>query len=130
MAEKIAKEQQLPIQTGVYIGLQGPTFETRAEYKWLHIIGGDLVGMSTVPEVIVAIHSGMKVFGASIVTDLGIRDEMNTITHEEVLQAANEAAPKLANLVFKINNAIAKKTLTKKCGIISYIHIMYSIIRA
>ena len=99
LAEKIAKEQQLPIQTGVYIGLQGPTFETRAEYKWLHIIGGDLVGMSTVPEVIVAIHSGMKVFGASIVTDLGIRDEMNTITHEEVLQAANEAAPKLANLV-------------------------------
>jgi len=99
LAEKIAKEQQLPVQTGVYIGLQGPTFETRAEYKWLHIIGGDLVGMSTVPEVIVAIHSGMKVFGASIVTDLGIRDEMNTITHEEVLQAANEAAPKLANLV-------------------------------
>jgi purine-nucleoside phosphorylase len=99
LAEKIAKEQKLPVQTGVYIGLQGPTFETRAEYKWLHIIGGDLVGMSTVPEVIVAIHSGMKVFGASIVTDLGIRDEMNTITHEEVLQAANEAAPKLANLV-------------------------------
>jgi purine-nucleoside phosphorylase len=99
LAEKMAKEQQLPVQTGVYIGLQGPTFETRAEYKWLHIIGGDLVGMSTVPEVIVAIHSGMKVFGASIVTDLGIRDEMNTITHEEVLQAANEAAPKLANLV-------------------------------
>lgn len=99
LAEKKAKEQQLPVQTGVYIGLQGPTFETRAEYKWLHIIGGDLVGMSTVPEVIVAIHSGMKVFGASIVTDLGIRDEMNTITHEEVLQAANEAAPKLANLV-------------------------------
>lgn len=99
LAEKIAKEQQLHVQTGVYIGLQGPTFETRAEYKWLHKIGGDLVGMSTVPEVIVAIHSGMKVFGASIVTDLGIRDEMNTITHEEVLQAANEAAPKLANLV-------------------------------
>ena len=99
LAEKMAKEQQLPVQTGVYIGLQGPTFETRAEYKWLHIIGGYLVGMSTVPEVIVAIHSGMKVFGASIVTDLGIRDEMNTITHEEVLQAANEAAPKLANLV-------------------------------
>lgn len=101
-AQEIAKRQELYVQTGVYIGLQGPTFETRAEYKWLHIIGGDLVGMSTVPEVIVAIHSGMKVFGASIVTDLGIRDELNKITHEEVLAAANEAAPKLARLVAEL----------------------------
>lgn len=101
-AQEIAKRQELYVQTGVYIGLQGPTFETRAEYKWLHIIGGDLVGMSTVPEVIVAIHGGMKVFGASIVTDLGIRDELNKITHEEVLAAANEAAPKLARLVAEL----------------------------
>jgi purine-nucleoside phosphorylase len=80
--------------------LQGPTFETKAEYQWLHVIGGDTVGMSTVPEVIVAIHGGMKVFGMSVVTDLGIRDEMNVITHEEVLEAANIAAPKMA-LIFK-----------------------------
>lgn len=98
-AQEIAKSKGLHVHTGVYVGLQGPTFETRAEYKWLHIIGGDVVGMSTVPEVIVARHGGMQVFGASIVTDLGIRDELNTITHEEVLQAANEAAPKLAGLV-------------------------------
>jgi purine-nucleoside phosphorylase len=101
-AQTIATEQQLNVHTGVYAGLQGPTFETRAEYKWLHIIGGDLVGMSTVPEVTVAIHGGMKVFGASIVTDLGIRDELNTITHEEVLEAANAAAPRLAALVSEL----------------------------
>lgn len=98
-AEAIAKEQGLMVHRGVYAGIQGPTFETRAEYYWLHTIGADLVGMSTVPEVIVAIHGGMKVFGASIVTDLGIREELNKITHEEVLAAANEAAPKLAALV-------------------------------
>ena len=79
--------------------MQGPTFETRAEYYWLHVIGGDAVGMSTVPEVIVAIHGGMKVFAASIITDLGIREELNVITHEEVLEAANAAAPKLAKIV-------------------------------
>lgn len=99
LAQKIAQEQGLDARTGVYVGLQGPTFETRAEYGWLHTIGGDLVGMSTVPEVIVAIHAGMKVFGASIVTDLGIREEMNRITHKEVLAAANAAAPKLSRLV-------------------------------
>jgi purine-nucleoside phosphorylase len=65
----------------------------------LHVIGGDVVGMSTVPEVIVARHGGMKVFAASVITDMGIRDELNTISHEEVLAAANAAAPKLAGLV-------------------------------
>jgi purine-nucleoside phosphorylase len=97
--KKVAAAQGLKVHTGVYVGLQGPTFETRAEYKWLHIIGGDVVGMSTVPEVIVAIHAGMKVFATSVVTDLGISDQVNTITHEEVLEAANAAAPKLAALV-------------------------------
>ncbi len=106
MAKNIALEQGLHLQTGVYAGIQGPTFETRAEYQWLHTIGADLVGMSTVPEVIVAIHGGMKVFGASIVTDLGIREELNKITHEEVLAAAAEAAPKLAALVAAIISKI------------------------
>ncbi len=99
LAKQIAGEHSLEVKTGVYAGVQGPTFETRAEYHWLHTIGGDLVGMSTVPEVIVAIHSGMKVFGASIITDIGIREELNTITHEEVLAAANEAAPRLSRLI-------------------------------
>ena len=97
-AQEIAKEKNIKLHKGVYIGLQGPTFETKAEYKWLRTIGGDAVGMSTVPEVIVAKHMGMKVFGMSVITDLGIREEMNEITHEEVLEAANAAAPIMAGI--------------------------------
>jgi len=92
----IAAKLNIPVQKGVYIGLQGPTFETPAEYRWLHIIGGDAVGMSTVPEVIVAIHGGMKVFAASIITDLGGYDNPMKVSHEEVLEAANIAAPQLS----------------------------------
>ncbi len=99
-AKGIAKQESIDVHEGVYIGLQGPTFETKAEYRFLHIIGGDAVGMSTVPEVIVARHMNMQVFGMSVITDLGIREEMNEITHEEVLEAANAAAPKMA-LIFK-----------------------------
>jgi purine-nucleoside phosphorylase len=102
LAQQVALDQGLLTHHGVYIGLTGPTFETPAEYKWLHIIGGDLVGMSTVPEVIVAIHGGMKVFAASVVTDLGVVGQVNTISHEEVLEAANAAAPKLATLVTEL----------------------------
>ncbi|QEH40991.1 purine-nucleoside phosphorylase [Chitinophaga sp. XS-30] len=94
-AKSIAAAKNIPLHTGVYVGVQGPTFETRAEYKFMHIIGGDAVGMSTVPEVIVAVHSGLKVFAMSVITDLGIREEENVITHEEVLAAANAAAPHL-----------------------------------
>lgn len=105
-AKEIAAEEGIDVKEGVYVGLQGPTFETRAEYYWLHVIGGDAVGMSTVPEVIVAIHGGMKVFAASIITDIGIREELNVITHEEVLEAANAAAPKLAKIVSRLVESI------------------------
>lgn len=97
-ARKLAGALNIAVHEGVYIGLQGPTFETKAEYRFLHVIGGDTVGMSTVPEVIVARHMDMEVFGMSVVTDLGIREDMNIITHEEVLEAANAAAPKMARL--------------------------------
>jgi purine-nucleoside phosphorylase len=86
------------LKQGVYIGVTGPTFETRAEYKMLAILGGDAVGMSTVQEVIAAVHMGIPVFAMSVITDLGIRDEENTITHEEVLQAAKDAEPKLTHI--------------------------------
>jgi purine-nucleoside phosphorylase len=99
-AKEIAAANNIQVHTGVYVGVQGPTFETRAEYKYMHTIGGDAVGMSTVPEVIVAIHSGLQVFAMSVITDIGIREEENTITHEEVLEAANAAEPKLT-LIFK-----------------------------
>lgn len=94
-AKSIAAGKGILLQEGVYVGVQGPTFETRAEYKFMHIIGGDAVGMSTVPEVIVAIHSGLRVFAMSVITDLGIREEENVITHEEVLAAAKSAEPHL-----------------------------------
>jgi purine-nucleoside phosphorylase len=97
-AKAVASNLQLSVHEGVYAGVTGPTFETRAEYKLLHIAGGDAVGMSTVQEVIAARHLGLAVFAMSVITDLGIRDEENIITHEEVLQAAAAAEPKLTAL--------------------------------
>jgi purine-nucleoside phosphorylase len=96
--KKIAKDNDIELTQGVYTGVTGPTFETRAEYKLIHLAGGDAVGMSTVQESIAAIHCGMEVFAMSVITDLGIREEENTITHEEVLQAAKDAEPKLTLL--------------------------------
>lgn len=98
-ARSIAKENNISLKEGVYVGVTGPTFETRAEYKMLNIIGGDAVGMSTVQEVVCAVHMGLPVFAMSVITDVGIREEENTITHQEVLLAAKEAEPKLT-LIF------------------------------
>jgi purine-nucleoside phosphorylase len=99
-AHAIAKANGIKLFEGVYTAVTGPTFETRAEYKLIKLVGSDVVGMSTVQETIAAAHCGMKVFGVSVVTDIGIRDDENTITHEEVLQAAKEAEPKLS-LIFR-----------------------------
>lgn len=96
----IAAKKNIELKEGVYCGVTGPTFETRAEYKLLSLIGGDAVGMSTVQEVIAAVHMGLPVFAMSVITDIGIRDEENTITHDEVLQAAKDAEPKLT-YIFK-----------------------------
>ena len=97
-AHSIAAANSIDLKEGVYCGVTGPTFETRAEYKLLHIIGGDAVGMSTVQEVIAAVHMGRTVFAISVITDLGIREEENKITHAEVLEAASNAEPKLTFL--------------------------------
>ena len=99
-AISIAQKENIEVKQGVYVGVTGPTFETRAEYLLIKAVGGDVVGMSTVQENIVAIHGGMKVFAMSVVTDIGIREDNNIITHEEVLQAAKEAEPKFS-LLFK-----------------------------
>ena len=101
-AREIASGLKISLHEGVYAGVTGPTFETRAEYKMLHLAGGDAVGMSTVQEVIAARHAGMSVFAMSVITDLGIREEENIITHEEVLQAAGEAEPKLTALFTRL----------------------------
>ncbi|TKK68298.1 purine-nucleoside phosphorylase [Ilyomonas limi] len=97
-AKEIGAQYGYHLHQGVYVAVTGPTFETHAEYRLIKAIGGDVVGMSTVQEVIVARHSGMDVFAVSVVTDLGIREDDNIITHEEVLAAASEAEPKLTNL--------------------------------
>lgn len=97
-AKQIARQLNIDIQEGVYFGVTGPTFETRSEYRMIHVLGGDAVGMSTVQEVIAAVHAGMDVFAMSVITDIGIREEDNIITHEEVLQAAKEAEPKFSSI--------------------------------
>lgn len=102
LAETIGRENDYVLHKGVYAGVTGPTFETRAEYKLLRTLGADAVGMSTVQEVIVARHSGLPVFAISVITDLGIREEENTITHEEVLQAAKEAEPRLTKILTEL----------------------------
>jgi purine-nucleoside phosphorylase len=94
-----ADQLNLKLHTGVYAGVSGPCFETPAEYKYLRIIGADVVGMSTVPENIAAKHLGMRVAALSVVTDLGVEGRVETVSHEEVQQAAQNAEPKLAELV-------------------------------
>lgn len=99
-AKSIAKKHDIKVVEGVYVGTTGPTFETPSEYKYFRIIGGDAVGMSTVPEVIVANHAGMKVFGISIITDLGVPGKIVEVTHEEVQEIGNNVQP-LMTLIMK-----------------------------
>ena len=106
-AKAIAATNQINVHEGVYVGVTGPTFETKAEYKLIKIVGGDVVGMSTVQETIAAVHCGMKVFAMSVVTDLGIREDNNVITHEEVLAAAHAAEPKLTTIFSALLKEIA-----------------------
>lgn len=95
-----AEKLGIPLVEGVYYGVTGPTFETHAEYRMIRLMGADAVGMSTVQENIVAVHMGMKVAAISVITDMGIRDDDSIITHEEVLEAAKHAEPKLS-AIFK-----------------------------
>ena len=94
-AEAIADRNGIKIQKGVYAGLSGPCFETPAEYRYVRAIGADAVGMSTVPEVIVARHGGTPVFAISIITDMGVGAEAGDVSHEDVINVANSAEPKM-----------------------------------
>ena len=102
LADKIAAEKGIAVQHGVYVGVQGPTFETPAEYRMYRLLGGDAVGKSTVAEVIVARHCGIKVFGVSIITDLGGFDAPVEVSHEEVQKAANAAQPVMTEIMREI----------------------------
>ena len=105
-ADIIAAEKGIKLQHGIYIGTQGPTFETPAEYKMFHILGADAVGMSTVPEVIVANHCGINVFGVSVITDLGVEGKIVEVSHEEVQKAADEAQPRMTTIMRELINRI------------------------
>ena len=101
-AKEIAAENGIEVCEGVYLALQGPTFETQAEYLMVSRLGGDAVGMSTVPEVIVARHMGIEVFGVSIITDLGLPGKMANVSHEEVQAVGRTATPKVMKIVKKL----------------------------
>ena len=98
-AKEIASELNIVVEEGVYLGLQGPTFETLSEYRMVKILGADCVGMSTVPEVIVASHMGLQCFGISVITDMGNEESIDTISHKEVLEAAQKAEPKVRAII-------------------------------
>ena len=105
-ADKIAAEKGIKIQHGIYIGTQGPTYETPAEYKMFRILGADAVGMSTVPEVIVANHCDIQVFGMSVITDLGVEGKIVEVTHEEVQKAADQAQPLMTTIMRELINRV------------------------
>lgn len=102
LTEEIALTEKIPIKKGVYIILQGPNLETAAEYRFLRIIGGDVVGMSTVPEVIVARHMRMRVVGFSIITDMGLPNALKPVNLKEIIKTANRAEPSLTTLIRKL----------------------------
>ena len=106
-AEKIAKQHNIRLVKGVYVGTSGPTYETPSEYRYFRIIGGDAVGMSTVPEVIVANHMGMRVFGMSIITDLGVPGKIVEVSHEEVQEIGNNAQPLMTLIMKELINGLS-----------------------
>jgi purine-nucleoside phosphorylase len=100
IAEQAALDLKLKVQRGVYVALSGPCLETRAEYRMLRILGADVVGMSTVPEVIAAVHQGTEVFGMSIITDECFPDSLQPVSIEEIIEVSNQAEPKMT-AIFK-----------------------------
>ncbi|NTU87271.1 MAG: purine-nucleoside phosphorylase [Chlorobiaceae bacterium] len=98
IAEQVALEAKIKVQRGVYIALSGPCLETRAEYRMLRILGADVVGMSTVPEVIAAVHQGTEVFGMSIITDECFPDSLQPVSIEEIIEVSNRAEPKMTTI--------------------------------
>jgi purine-nucleoside phosphorylase len=99
LARAVALQRGISLHEGVYVAVSGPNLETRAEYRFLRAIGADVVGMSTVPEVIVAVHAGMRVLGVSIITDMCLPDSLEPATVEKIIAVANGAEPKLTQLV-------------------------------
>ena len=106
LAKRIAVEEKIAVQQGVYVAVSGPNLETKAEYRFLRTIGADVVGMSTVPEVIVGVHGGMRNLGFSVITDMALPDALEPVSLKEIIHTANEAEPKLRRLVHKVIEAM------------------------
>ena len=98
----VARREDIVCHKGVFVAVAGPNLETRAEYRFLRMIGGDVVGMSTVPEVIVAVHCGLRVVGFSIVTDMCFPDSLQPADVNEIVRIANAAEPRLSQLVMGV----------------------------
>mgnify|MGYP001081056890 CR=1 FL=1 len=105
-AMEIAKSNDITCHQGVYVSVTGPNLETRAEYKYLRIIGGDAVGMSTVPEVIVANHMSIPVFAMSVLTDEGFPDDLQPTSLEDIIETAKHAEPKMTNILSQLISAL------------------------
>jgi purine-nucleoside phosphorylase len=99
LAKDIARTENINLREGVYVAVPGPNLETRAEYRMVRELGGDVVGMSTVPEVIVAVHGGMRVLGISVITDEAVPETLTETTLEQVVASAKAAEPSLTSLV-------------------------------
>jgi purine-nucleoside phosphorylase len=102
LAKSLARDLSIDVQEGCYVGVTGPTLETPKEYQYMRIIGGDAVGMSTVPESIVAHQMGIKIFAVSVITDLGVPGKIVAISHQDVMAAAAKTAPKLTKLIIHL----------------------------
>ncbi len=107
IALQIAKEKQITCHEGVYVSVAGPNLETKAEYRYLRIIGGDAVGMSTVPEVIVANHMGLPVFAISVLTDEGFPEDLKPVSLDEIIQTAKSAEPKMTEILKELIHQLA-----------------------
>jgi purine-nucleoside phosphorylase len=102
LAERTALDLKIPVKKGVLVGLTGPNLETKAEYRFIRMIGADMVCMSTVPEVIAAVHLGLRVFGVSVITDMCLPDALRPVSLDEMIEIASKSEPKLTELVEKV----------------------------
>ena len=101
-AKSLSVKLGIPVQEGCYVGVTGPTLETPGEYRYLRIIGGDAVGMSTVPEAIAAHQLGIRIFAVSVITDLGVPGKIKKLTHQDVIDVAEKTAPRLTELIINL----------------------------
>lgn len=113
LALRVARELKIPLQRGVYVGVKGPNYETKAEYRFFRMIGGDVVGMSTVPEVLVAVHAGIRVLGLSTITNVCLPDNLQPVTGEDVIEVADRASRNMLQILQAVIKHEANQILSE-----------------